>query len=342
MSNINQSQKDTIESIKQVNVIRSTIRRDTPLIKKSSNPYFTNPLTGRTINNNTRSRYNVNRNIKKANEELQQQRIQEQRNNKFGSATIIGGLSNYLKVRIDTKNINNTRDLFNFLTKNLETGRRGYVLNNISISFVNDSNQVIWRTINASYVESNDFDIFNAYINDLYNGEAIGSDSINSDEFKLDLSHIDFTYLQSGMSFGDSDDIIFEIEDVNSIEGNKPNECIKNSLKFIGHELPYLKNKFIEVVNSKGDVDVVQEQLNITNITFLIKYIQEHNLAIDIISNTVQDIKLKGFREKFLIGQYKKLKFGYKLNQCEYKLNYLHFTGKEYPCLFVYDSKSDL
>ena len=26
------------------------------------------------------------------------------------------------------------------------------------------------------------------------------------------------------MSFGESDDIIFEIEDVNSIEGNKPNE----------------------------------------------------------------------------------------------------------------------
>ena len=359
MSNINQSQKETIESIKNANSFRSTIRSDIPLITRSANAYFTNPLTGRTINNNTRSRYNVNRNIKKANEGLQQQRITEQRNNKFSNATIIGGLSNYLKVRIDTRNINNTQDLFNFLTKNLETGRKGYVLNNISISFVNDSNQVIWRTINTSYVESNDFDIFNAYINDLYNGEAIGSDSINSDEFKLDLSHIDFTYLQSGMSFGDCDDIIFEIEDVNNIEGNQPNECIKNSLRFIGHELPYLKNKFINVVNSKGDIDVVQEQYNINNISCLIKYIQEHKLPIQIISNTVQDIKLKGNKEKFLIGEYKKLKFGYKLNQCEYKSKCIHSLkvcncdehctclevylldkGLNQPYTFVYDSKN--
>lgn len=339
IASLNVAQRETLKNIKETNK-PLTIRPNTPLITKSKNAFFINPLTGRTINNNTRSRYNINRNIKKANELLQEQRNQQQRNNKLVDVSIIGGLSTFMKIRLDTRNINNTQDLFEFLKKNLETGRAGYVLNNISISFVNNSNQVIWRTINASYVESNDFNIFNAYINNLYNGESIGSDSINRDEFKLDLSHIDLTYLQSGIANGDSDDIIFEIEDVNKIEGNQPNQCIKNSLKFIGHELPYLKNKFINVVNSNGDVDVIPEQLNITSISFLIKYIEEHKLPIDIISNTVQSIRLKGFRKEFHIGQYKKLKYGYKLNDCEYKLNYIHSSFILNPYIFIYNSKT--
>ena len=347
--NMNKAQEFTMRRIEDANTVRSTVRQNIPLITKSKNAYFTNPLTGRTINNNTRSRYNVNRNIKKANEGFQQQRIVEQRNNTFSKAEIIGGLSTYLKVRMDTRNINNTQELFNFLRKQLNTGQQGYTLRSAVIFFTNDSNEVLGRSISTEYFTLTDFDIFNAYINDLYNGESIGSDSINSDEFKIDLTHIDLLYLASPESFGDSDDIIFEIEDVNNIVGNKPNECIKNSLRFIGHELPYLKNKFIEVVNSKGDVDVLPEQLNITNITFLIKYIVEHKLPIDIISNSVQRIKLQGSYEKFYINN--KLNLGRKLNGCEYGLNYLHYSkncGCEEPCdcfreykpfLFVYDSK---
>ena len=334
------SQTETLNAIRDSNRTTGGIRPNIPLIKKGSSPYFVNPLTGRVINNNTRSRYNVNRNIKKANAELEQKRITQQRNNKLVDTSVINANSKFIKVRVDTTNINTTRELFDFLVKNLNTGRGGYILNNISLLFLNSQNQVIGRNMPASYVESGDFQIFNAYINNLYNGEAIGSDSINSDEFKLDLTHIDFIYLQSGMASGDSDGMIFDIEDVNNIQGNEKNQCISNSLKFIGHILPDIKGKFVEVVNSKGDVDVIPKKYEMNNVTSLIKYIIEKNLPIHILSNSVQNIKLGGNRKQFLIGQYNKLKFGYNLNQCKYELVYLHETPFENPHLFIYNSKT--
>lgn len=331
MSNLNKDQKDTLNSIVAVNRV-NPVRPDYALIKPNKNiSTFTNPLTNRTINNNTRSRYIVNRNIKKANEVLNTQRTTQERNNNLTEAKVIGGLSTFLKVRLDTKNIHNTRELYNFLLKNFNTGKGGYALNNVFISFVNDSNQVIWRSIPQDYLGANDFELFNAYINNLYNGEAIGSDSINADEFKIDLSHIDLLYLQTALAQGDSDNIIFEIEDVNNIEGNKPNECIHNSLAFVGYDSLFSHN----------------HQIN--NITTLIKFIVDNKLPIDIISNSVQDIRLIGNNEKFFINN--KLNLGRKLNACEYRLKLLHYSKKcgceetcdcvrDYrPFLFVYDSQ---
>jgi hypothetical protein len=118
-----------------------------------------------------------------------------------------------------------------------------------------------------------------------------------------------------------SDNIIFEIENVNNIEGNNKKECIKNSLKFIGHIL--LKN--------------------IDNITQFITYIKENNLPIDIISNTVHQIKLKGNIKEFTYGKYNFPKDGYKLSECEYDLKYIYKSQVEKNnsiYLFIYDSKT--
>lgn len=343
MSNTNlfTSQIETLNAIRDSNRTTGSIRPNIPLIKKGSSPYFVNPLTGRVINNNTRSRYNVNRNIKKANAELEQRRITQQRNNKLVDASVINANSKFITVRVDTTNINTTRELFDFLFKNLNTGRVGYILNQIVLFFVNEQNQIINRTVNRSIFEnSDDFPIFNAYINNLYNGEAIGSDSINSDEFKIDLTHIDFLYLESGRASGDSDGIIFDIEDVNNIQGNEKNQCISNSLKFIGHILPDIKGKFVEVVNSKGDVDVIPKKYEMNNVTSLIKYITEKKLPIHILSNSVQKIKFGGNRKRFTYGKYNLPKNGYNLNQCKYELVYLHETPFENPHLFIYNSKT--
>jgi hypothetical protein len=83
------SQTETLNAIRDSNRTTGGIRPNIPLIKKGSSPYFVNPLTGRVINNNTRSRYNVNRNIKKANAELEQKRITQQRNNKLVDTSVI-------------------------------------------------------------------------------------------------------------------------------------------------------------------------------------------------------------------------------------------------------------
>ena len=348
--NLNNAQTATLANINQIglpieNVI---IRNDTPLIRKSRAVFFTNPLSGRTILSNTRSRNRVNRLIRLSNEELQRQRNfqqQQQQQNKFISATVIGGLSTYFKLRIRTQNINNIRELYTFIRQYLYSGRGGLVIKYITLYFVsNQNNRLIGRTINTDFFEG-DLEILDDYINALYNGASIGSDAINNDEFILDLSRIDFLYLQSGIAMGDSSNIIFENENVNNIVGNKPNECIKNSLLFIGHTLPKIKNKFINVINSDGNIDVIQQELEIKNITFLIKYIEEKNLSIDIISNIVYDINYQKNlvqRESFLYGKYNFPKFGYKLNKCEYRLKYIHMAHdkKKADFTFVYDSKN--
>jgi len=295
-----------------------------PLLVKTKVPYIVNPETKRTVKNNARNINIINKQIKIYNDN---QNKNKDIKNMLVDVDVLNGLSTFLLLRLKTQNITDYSQLYDFLLYNFNTGKKGYRLKNVFIHFINDRNNVIFRSIPQDYIDNNDLNQFETYMNGLFNGASIGSDAIDADEFTLNLDYIDFYYTQSGEAEGVSDKIIFKIEDVNNIKGNKKNECINNSLKFVGFE----------------------PKIKITTVEFLMKYLQEKNIKIAIISNIVKMKKILG--EKKVFNDDFKMNVGYLLKDCDYEINYLYrdpnirdFDGElingESLFTFVYDSKN--
>ena len=139
------------------------------------------------------------------------------------------------------------------------------------------------------------------------------------EEYKKDINYLEYKKNKINRCYGSnstSDNIIFAIEDVKNIEGNKKNECVNNCLKFIGFET----NK------------------NIKTIEILIKHIEDNKLPIFIISNIVKVKKLLGEKKSF--NDDFKLNVGHLLKDCDYEINYLYKNlNNNNLFTFVYDSK---
>ena len=213
------------------------VKKESDLIAVNKKSVF-NPKTKRVVTN-------TKVNVKKV--KVYKKSVKEERINKVISKQTVDKIYGFENIRY-TVDVNNKKELYKNIKKRLSEEKR---TGNVTLEFAKiDGGQTRRITIGANYLDS--LDDFLERLDDIMQGNVVGSDNVPDDEYKLLMNVYNIIFVTVAGN-GLSDKIIFNCEDCSE---DKTTKCYTKVFNHLDMDVKDKKYSFMDNFKEKLPSDV--------------------------------------------------------------------------------------